>query len=1112
MRVWISVGCIAVAVMLIGAAGWSVEPVAFQTAAAAASPAIAEDGSSEVLLETSFETVFPQLPWRVSHPPDAAEVDWGRTRYRATDGDYSIYCAGMGPDAPGDGGPAPANMASWTIVGPYDLSETTAGTLTFNLWLRTEQYQDVFMWLVSTDGQNFSGSARSTNTNDWQTMVTDLSKWGPAGNVIGESEVWLAFVYQSDHNNLFEGAYIDEVKLTVDVGTPGEEGTTYTTNSDFALGTMVGLESTSDQLELSDEWDALPYLWVPNSATGTVSKLDVESGAELGRYRTGPDADTDPGGAAVDLEGSCWVGNRGAGTVVKIGLLENGGCVDRDGSGVIETSTDHNSDGDISGSELLAWGDDECVLVETVLVEGLEAPHVPGDGHDDYEANNLQAVATDANGDIWVGVYDTNELYHLDGGSAEVIKQISVEDEATSPTAAVVDNTGTLWVSSWPDKWVLEVEPATGEKNRVDLSHGSSGVAVGSGDSLYVTGFDHRGLTKINTESSEIEWEQTAGWGADGVATSKRGRIWVAASGDNSLSRYGTSGAPTGSLVIRGGPTGVALDQDGKVWVIGAQTATVYRIDPDTLISDLQKTLVQTASHLATGDLTGVVARNLTSRFGTWTVAHDSQVAGTPWGVLSWQAEQPQGTGVSVRVRSSSDAETWSPWEPTASGLDLSLTPAGRYLEIQVSMQWVVGDELPKLQELTVKPATIVVAPVASYTWSLESPTAGQTIQFTDTSSGEPTTWLWDFDDGTTSDLQNPTHSYTNPGEYEISLTAANDAGSDTVSTSFTIGPATSCSLGCSAVAPATAELNSPVTFEADSVASGCTGNVGYSWDFGDSTTSSEQNPTTTYSTTGTLRWGMTATIDDVSCTRSGDITVSGAGPAECSSVYWVPVVSRVNGLNGSVWRSDLGLLGVDPAGASVELRLHTDGGITNRVVTVSPIAMVDLVDVVEWLDPDFRGSGALEICADGNLVVNSRTYNTLAPGSDCFPDGTFGQHLAGDAGDTGLTSGDSAWLGQLRESATFRTNIGLVNTGDTTSIVEISLFDATGAELAEFEVEIAAGQWHQENRPFLRLTGRQDLDAASAEVSVISGGPVVAYASVIDGQTNDATTIPMRR
>jgi hypothetical protein len=240
-------------------------------------------------------------------------------------------------------------------------------------------------------------------------------------------------------------------------------------------------------------------------------------------------------------------------------------------------------------------------------------------------------------------------------------------------------------------------------------------------------------------------------------------------------------------------------------------------------------------------------------------------------------------------------------------------------------------------------------------------------------------------------------------------------------------------------------------------------------------------------------------------------VSIRLSSPDQCTSTYWVPVVSRANGANGSVWRSDLGLLGVDPEGAAVELRFHAGDPNPTRVVTVAAGAMVDLVDVVDWLAPGFSGSGALEVCSDGELDVTSRTYNTIAADQECFPGGTFGQFLAGELGAVGLSAGESAWLGQLRESAGFRTNIGLVNTGTASATVDITLFDATGAELADLEVEVGPGQWRQENRPFEQVAGSQGLDSASAKVAVVSGGPVVAYASVIDDTTNDPTTIPMR-
>ena len=63
------------------------------------------------------------------------------------------------------------------------------------------------------------------------------------------------------------------------------------------------------------------------------------------------------------------------------------------------------------------------------------------------------------------------------------------------------------------------------------------------------------------------------------------------------------------------------------------------------------------------------------------------------------------------------------------------------------------------------------------------SPTRGDlplTVQFTDSSTFSPTSWLWDFGNGATSTEQNPRHIYTTQGEYTVSLTAANIEGSDT--------------------------------------------------------------------------------------------------------------------------------------------------------------------------------------------------------------------------------------------------------------------------------------------------------------------------------------------
>jgi len=55
------------------------------------------------------------------------------------------------------------------------------------------------------------------------------------------------------------------------------------------------------------------------------------------------------------------------------------------------------------------------------------------------------------------------------------------------------------------------------------------------------------------------------------------------------------------------------------------------------------------------------------------------------------------------------------------------------------------------------------------------------TVGFTDLSTGDPSSYLWSFGDGETSTDTNPTHTYTTPGLYRVSLTVSNEGGSSTI-------------------------------------------------------------------------------------------------------------------------------------------------------------------------------------------------------------------------------------------------------------------------------------------------------------------------------------------
>lgn len=71
-------------------------------------------------------------------------------------------------------------------------------------------------------------------------------------------------------------------------------------------------------------------------------------------------------------------------------------------------------------------------------------------------------------------------------------------------------------------------------------------------------------------------------------------------------------------------------------------------------------------------------------------------------------------------------------------------------------------------------------APVAAFKADPQKVKAGQSINFIDLSSNDPTLWTWTFGDGDSSFIQHPTKSYNKTGTYTIGLTASNPAGKST--------------------------------------------------------------------------------------------------------------------------------------------------------------------------------------------------------------------------------------------------------------------------------------------------------------------------------------------
>lgn len=125
-------------------------------------------------------------------------------------------------------------------------------------------------------------------------------------------------------------------------------------------------------------------------------------------------------------------------------------------------------------------------------------------------------------------------------------------------------------------------------------------------------------------------------------------------------------------------------------------------------------------------------------------------------------------------------------------------------------------------------------------------------VDFLNTSTNA-TGYLWDFGDGNTSSDTNPSHTYTGPGTYTVTLISTNPSScnkADTVTHTINIYPSPIAGFYYTPIIP---ELNMPTQFHNTSI-----GATSYHWDFGDGNTSNATDPLHQYNRTGEYKVCLT--------------------------------------------------------------------------------------------------------------------------------------------------------------------------------------------------------------------------------------------------------------
>ncbi|WP_282116696.1 PKD domain-containing protein, partial [Cellulophaga baltica] len=177
-------------------------------------------------------------------------------------------------------------------------------------------------------------------------------------------------------------------------------------------------------------------------------------------------------------------------------------------------------------------------------------------------------------------------------------------------------------------------------------------------------------------------------------------------------------------------------------------------------------------------------------------------------------------------------------------------------------------------------------APTAVATSDVTSGAPSLVVQFTgDTSSdpdtGDTLTYAWDFGDGTTATIANPSHTFTTAGTYDVTLTVTDDGtpalSSSEITLTITVNaPANQAPTAVATSDIITGEVSLAVQFTGDTSSDPDTGDVlTYAWDFGDGTTATTANPSHTFTTAGTYNITLTVSDDGTPALSSSEETIT---------------------------------------------------------------------------------------------------------------------------------------------------------------------------------------------------------------------------------------------
>lgn len=288
--------------------------------------------------------------------------------------------------------------------------------------------------------------------------------------------------------------------------------------------------------------------------------------------------------------------------------------------------------------------------------------------------------------------------------------------------------------------------------------------------------------------------------------------------------------------------------------------------------------------------------------------------------------------------------------------------------------------------------------PIANFSANKVAGCSPLIVSFQDASAGA-TSWSWDFGNGSSSNIKNPSTTYLTPGTYTVKLTATNANGSNTVTkTNYItvyekpiVNFNASDTFGCA-----------PMGVQFTNLSNAGSGNTISSaiWDLGNGTTSAASNPSITYNTSGNFSVTLIIT-NDKGCSNSlnkvkyikvqppviADFNMS--QPNVCRPPFGINFTNATTGSGTFTYQWNFGD-GGSSAQSSPQHNYNTAGKYIVSLMAVSSTGCVDTISKTLDIPSRVTSFNSVDtICANQQLNFTNNSVPNPSNSNWNFGDGT---------------------------------------------------------------------------------------------------------------------------